>query len=477
MKQNRLTFVLVILGLMIAAWIGRHFWLRQSQSQRPDPLPQDPFIQVYANQNQAKGADYTEPYRLLERPGDDLEQVVVDAIKTAKSSVDVAVQELRLPKIAQALADRHKVGVKVRVILENTYNRPWSELYPGEVSQLQPRARDRYDEFVALVDRDKNGSLTAEEIKNGDALAILRDAGIPILDDTADGSKGSGLMHHKFVAIDRATVVTGSANFTTSGIHGDFRPTSSRGNANHLLVIKNAPLTQHFTEEFNILWGDGPGGKPNSKFGLKKPFRPAKQLKIGESVVTLQFSPISPTRAWNLSSNGLIGKTLNRATQSVRLALFVFSEQPLANILETKHQQGASISALIDPSFAYPNYSEALDMLGVALSKGCKYEANNHPWSSPISTVGVPQLPPGDKLHHKFGVVDERIVITGSHNWSAAANHTNDETLLVIENPVVAAHFEREFERLYKNAVLGVPTRLQKKIAAQHQNCAELNPN
>jgi phosphatidylserine/phosphatidylglycerophosphate/cardiolipin synthase-like enzyme len=59
-------------------------------------------------------------------------------------------------------------------------------------------------------------------------------------------------------------------------------------------------------------------------------------------------------------------------------------------------------------------------MLGVSLANKCEYEANNRPWQSPVATVGIPQLPKGDVLHHKFGVVDGQTVITGSHNWSEA---------------------------------------------------------
>ncbi|MHC5731153.1 MAG: phospholipase D-like domain-containing protein, partial [Nostoc sp.] len=129
---------------------------------------------------------------------------------------------------------------------------------------------------------------------------------------------------------------------------------------------------------------------PDSQFGLKKPMRSPKQITLGNTQITVQFSPTSPTQPWSNSSNGLIAKTLDSASKSIDLALFVFSEQRLANILENRHQQNVQIRALIEPQFAYRPYSEALDMMGVALSNKCKYEVDNHPWSNPITTVGVP---------------------------------------------------------------------------------------
>ena len=75
---------------------------------------------------------------------------------------------------------------------------------------------------MAFVDINQDGRLSPEEIAQRDALSILAQASIPIIDDTADGTKGSGLMHHKFMVVDRQTVITGSANWTMSGIHGDF---------------------------------------------------------------------------------------------------------------------------------------------------------------------------------------------------------------------------------------------------------------
>jgi len=447
------------------------------QVSRPAPLPQDPKIQVYLNHNLS--SIYTEPYRDQTRSGDDLEQLVVNSIQSAQSTIDVAVHELRLPRIAQALAERQQAGVQVRVILENTYSRPWSPLASTGVTRLDPREQNQYKEYRQLIDRNGDRRITQLEINRGDALRILQNAAIPWINDTADGSKGSGLMHHKFVVVDRRTVIVTSANFTLSDMHGDFSSASSRGNPNALLKLESPAIAASFIQEFDLMWGDGPGKKPDSRFGLAKPFRPRQTFKLEKTTVTVQFSPTSQAIAWEESANGLIGRTLSQAKTTIDLALFVFLEQPLSYRLDAQHRQGVEVRALIEPDYAYKSYSEGLDMLGVALAQSdkvgdpgyCRFEAGNIPWQQPIKTVGVPRLPKGDRLHHKFGVVDRRSVIVGSHNWSQAADQNNDENLLVIDSPTVAAHFNREFEQLYDKAELGLPKFIQRQIQAQQSQC------
>lgn len=433
------------------------------------PLPQDPSLQVYFNHSLT--SSYTEPYRLQTRPGDDLEKSISEAIASARSTVDVAVQEFRLPGMARVLADRQRSGIKVRLIVEHMYNRSPGDYKAQELAKLPERERDRYQEFVRLADTNKDGKLSADEILKNDALLIVKNAGIPVIDDTADGSKGSDLMHHKFLVIDGKTVIVTSANFTTSDIHGDFKTPASRGNANNLLKIENSRLAQLFTQEFNIMWGDGPGGKPDSKFGINKPFRPVQKVRVGDATVAVQFSPTSKTLPWEVSVNSLIDKNLGRAKKSVNLALFVFSDQRLANTLEIESSRGVAVRALIDSNFIYRSYSEGLDMMGATFNDNCQLEADNRPWKKPLTAVGVPALPIGDRLHHKFGVVDSKTVLAGSHNWSEAANRGNDETLLAIDSPVVAAHFEREFDRLYQGAILGIPPRIKQKIDARKKEC------
>ena len=436
------------------------------------PLEQDSSVQVYFNHSQS--SEYQEPYREKIRKGDNLEEIIIDAISQAEFTIDIAVQELRLPLVAEALAKKHRAGIKVRIILENNYSRAWSDLTPQELSKLNDREIKRYQEFTKFVDTNEDGKLSQQEINERDTLKIIQNYKIPLIDDTADGSKGSGLMHHKFIVVDNRFVIITSANFTLSGIHGDYDNYDSLGNVNNLIKIDSVELADIFTKEFNIMWGDGVGGKFDSKFGLQKPRRDFQEVIFGNNKVTTSFSPTSPTKLWIDSSNGLIGKTLKSAEKSIDSALFVFSAQRLSNILETRHEENVKIRTLLEPDFAYRFYSEGLDMTGVALSNKCKYELNNQPWKNPINSVGIPLLTSGDLLHHKYAVVDKSIVITGSHNWTEAANIGNDETVLVIENPKVAAHYAREFERLYVNAEFDIPGRIEKKFKQEEKECGEI---
>jgi len=77
------------------------------------------------------------------------------------------------------------------------------------------------------------------------------------------------------------------------------------------------------------------------------------------------------------------------------------------------------------------------------LSKG------SGPYSNPKKPSWAALLSPQPD---QFAVIDNRTVITGSFNWSPSAAHQNDEVLLVIESPLLAAHFTREMDRLWRGA-------------------------
>jgi len=417
-------------------------------------LPLPPGIQVAFNQR--SNQRYRSPISGRWRQGDDLEALILTAIQGAHQEILVAVQELSLPRVAEALVEAHRRGLRVAVVLENTYSTPWSSLNLHDQAALQPHQRHRVAQLAALG--------------QGDAVAILRQGGVPLIDDTADGSRGSGLMHHKFMVVDRRVVVTGSANFSPSCIHGDPDDPSTRGNVNHLLRFDSPELATHFAGEFSLLWGDGPGGLPDSRFGVAKAEGPGQRVRIGATTVTVLFAP----HRRRDGTNGLLWleQQLAGVQRSIDMALFVFSSQNLADALAVLHQKGVRIRLLADPGFASRPFSEVLDLLAISQpDHRCLLEAGNRPWQQALEGVGTPRLAGGDKLHHKVAVLDGRSVISGSFNWSPSAAFQNDETLLRIDSPLLAAHFAAEIDRLWRGAELGVTARLERKRLRQRRLC------
>ncbi|MBC7693315.1 MAG: competence protein ComE [Methylotenera sp.] len=427
-------------------------------------------IESHFNQNAA--FHFTEPYSHRARVGENFEDVVLKQIQSTQAQIWVAIHELMLPRIAEALVGAKKSGKDVRVILENQYHVAFSKLTPAQVAALNPYMKEKYAEFLLLADAYGNhdGTTSPEEKQKADPVLLLEAAGIPVIDDTADGSKGSGLMHHKFMVLDQRRVLVSSANFTSSDFFGDFSNPASLGNPNAMLVISSSSLNRLFREEFLQMWGES-GRKP--RFGVKKTYRPHQQLALEDGTqIELAFSPAGKAVKDPDTANGLIATTLGAARKSVDFALFVFSEQSIGNALETAHDRGVRVRGLIEPSFAYRYYSELLDLLGITLlDPKCRIEPENHPWKNPVVTAGIPIIPKGDKLHHKFSVVDQQAVIFGSHNWSEAANRQNDETLMVIHDSSVAEQFETEFERIYSHSILGVPGWLAKKVNDDKVRC------
>jgi phosphatidylserine/phosphatidylglycerophosphate/cardiolipin synthase-like enzyme len=305
--------------------------------------------------NHRGGRRYRSPLSGEWRNGDNLEQMLINAIQSADEEILVAVQELSLPQIAQSLVAAARRGVNVKVILENNYSTPWSQAHELDLSR---HGRQRLRRLKALADRDQNGVVSPQEERESDALLILRNGRIAWIDDTEDGSKGSGLMHHKFVIIDSERVITGSANFTNSGMHGDAGATQTRGNVNHLISIQSPALASVFKEEFAQMWGDGPAAQTTVALGATKPLSLLQTIKAGTANISVLFPP----HARSHPGHGLdvIEDQLGSAKKTIDLALFVFSAQQLTNKLAEQISAGVQLRLLADPGFASRSFSEVL---------------------------------------------------------------------------------------------------------------------
>ncbi|EAZ89113.1 phospholipase D-like domain-containing protein, partial [Crocosphaera chwakensis] len=211
--QKSLQFI----GLLLFIFLGLIACDNSVKIERSQPLPQDPLIEVYFNLNEAKGSDYRDPYRNIDRPGDNLEKIIINTINSAQSTIDIAVQEFRLPNIAKALVKQAEKGIKVRIILENNYHQSFTDFTSKMITEMTTREKQRYNQYFQFIDLNNDNKITQKELNQRDALSILNQSNIPIIDDTEDGSKGTGLMHHKFMVVDNKIIIVTSANFTLSG--------------------------------------------------------------------------------------------------------------------------------------------------------------------------------------------------------------------------------------------------------------------
>ena len=54
-------------------------------------------------------------------------------------------------------------------------------------------------------------------------------------------------------------------------------------------------------------------------------------------------------------------------------------------------------------------------------------------------------------MHNKFAIIDNRILLTGSYNWTFSANNRNDENLMAIDDLEIIEIFQNQFVNLWSN--------------------------
>ena len=85
-------------------------------------------------------------------------------------------------------------------------------------------------------------------------------------------------------------------------------------------------------------------------------------------------------------------------------------------------------------------------------------------------------------MHHKFCVIDNSVVVTGSFNWTDQAVKHNQENLLFLENRNLAKQYSKEFQKLWddfeivitkEKAIMKINEAEEKKRAAESRKKKE----
>lgn len=147
--------------------------------------------------------------------------------------------------------------------------------------------------------------------------------------------------------------------------------------------------------------------------------------------VAVFFAPTGDKRALEAE----ISRELRGAGRTIDVALFHFTSDRLARALAARRRAGVAVRILLDRRQADGDFVDRLraDGLEVRLVTPRADEA---------------------RFHHKYAVLDARIVVTGSYNWTIQGDIANHENVVVLRNEAAARAFQEDFEKTWQDREL-----------------------
>ena len=246
----------------------------------------------------------------------------------------------------------------------------------------------------------------------------------------------NGIMHNKFFLFDTEStdandplVWTGSTNLTTGQINLD---------ANNVIIIQDQSLARAYKIEFEEMWGSSTITPNAAKalFGSTKKNNTPHEFSINGKRVECYFSPSD-------GINSQIVQHINTANHDLNIATMVLTRTEIANAIAARKTASAAVNMLTD---AAGNNDATVNSTLLAALGATSYVF--------YGTSGI--------MHNKYMIIDQGapesdpMVLTGSHNWSAAADNENDENTLIIHDATIANLYYQNFVKLFavSNGVL-----------------------
>jgi phosphatidylserine/phosphatidylglycerophosphate/cardiolipin synthase-like enzyme len=164
--------------------------------------------------------------------------------------------------------------------------------------------------------------------------------------------------------------------------------------------------------------------------------------------ITISISTLAKTEVYfSLSDNPQkeIIKNINQAEAFINIAMYIFTDREIALPLIKARERGVKVRLYLDKDQVDYQYSQSRFLVQNGIK--IRISTNNY------------------IMHNKFAIIDNRILLTGSYNWTFSANHRNDENLMVIDDPEIIEIFQNQFVNLWTNKFSLERTRQLYKIA------------
>ena len=128
---------------------------------------------------------------------------------------------------------------------------------------------------------------------------------------------------------------------------------------------------------------------------------------------------------------------LGAATARVDAALYRLASTPVADALIEAHKRGLQVRVVTEADNVDESEIKRLQAAGI-----------------PVADDGES----GGLMHHKFVVIDERYIWTGSYNTTHNGAYRNNNNVIFIDSVPLAYNFTQEFRELFLDAQFGKPS-------------------
>lgn len=155
---------------------------------------------------------------------------------------------------------------------------------------------------------------------------------------------------------------------------------------------------------------------------------------LAESGVFLEKTPYQVCFTPGQDCTQLIVNTLDKAKQSIYIQAYSFTSAPIAKALVDAKNRGVDVKVLLDKSQTRGNsYSSAKFLTNEGIS----------PWIDYRPAIA----------HNKVMVLDQKTVITGSFNFTKAAQKRNAENVLIITDANLAKQYLANWQQRLTQSV------------------------
>ena len=129
----------------------------------------------------------------------------------------------------------------------------------------------------------------------------------------------------------------------------------------------------------------------------------------------------------------LIVRKIDAAAQCIYLQAYGLTSRAIAQALIRAHQRGVRVYVLVDKSQKNDTRSQFAKLVSAGIS---------------LRIDTKPAI-----AHNKVMIIDQKITLTGSYNWTEGAEHRNAENILVVDNVPLAKAYLDNFKSRWKVSV------------------------